>query len=105
MFDYYFYTAVPILIPAAAAIIYLFGYIKLKWEFLRIGFTGACFSSISGFESIYTETDYDSPEMIDYLIDGMWIVGWGLEVICLYLIIKKVIEIQSQKSNDDPVFK
>jgi hypothetical protein len=97
MFGYYFYTAVPILIPAVTAIIYLFGYIKLKWEFLWIGFTGACFSSISGFESIYTEIDYDNPEMSDYLMDGMWIVGWSLEVLCLYLIIKKVIEMQSQK--------
>jgi len=83
----------------------LFSYIKLKWEFLWIGFIGACFSSISGFELIYTGINYDNPEMSDYLMEGMWIVGWSLEVLCLYLLIKKTIEIQTNKTNDDPVFK
>ena len=68
-------------------------------EFLWIGFTGACFSSISGLNSINESINYDNPEMIDYLLDSMWIVGWSLEVVCLYLILKRVIEMQSIREN------
>ena len=103
MFDDQVYSLSAIIIPTIAVIIYLYGYIKLKWEFLWIGFAGACLSSISGFDSVYESIDYDNPDMVDYLLDSMWIVGWGLEVLCLFLIIKKVIEVQSKRENDNPV--
>jgi hypothetical protein len=96
MFDELFYSISSIIIPVIAAVIYAVGYLKLKWEFLWIGFIGACFSSLSGFSSVYESINYDNPEMIDYLLESMWIVGWSLEVLCLYLIIKKVIDTQAQ---------
>ena len=97
MFDEIFYSMTSIIIPAIAAVIYAVGYIKLKWEFLWVGFIGASFSSMSGFSSIYESINYDNPEMIDYLLEGMWAVGWSLEVLCLYFIIKKVIDTQTKK--------
>ena len=96
MFDELFYSISSIIIPVIAAVIYVIGYFKLKWEFLWIGFIGACFSAVSGFSTIYESINYDDPEMIDYLLESMWIVGWSLEVLCLYLIFKKVIETQAQ---------
>jgi len=96
MFDELFYSISSIIIPVIAAVIYAVGYFKLKWEFLWIGFIGACFSTVSGFSTIYETINYDDPEMIDYLLESMWIVGWSLEVLCLYLIFKKVIETQAQ---------
>ena len=96
MFDESFYSISSITIPFIAAVIYAVGYYKLKWEFLWVGFIGACFSAVSGFSSVYESINYDNPEMIDYLLESMWVVGWSLEVLCLYLIIKKVIDAQVQ---------
>ena len=96
MLDETFYSIISIIVPVIAAVIYAVGYYKLKWEFLWIGFIGACFSAVSGFSSIYESINYDNPEMIDYLLESMWLVGWSLEVLCLYLIIKKVIDTQEK---------
>ena len=96
MFDETFYSIISIIIPVIAAVIYTVGYYKLKWEFLWIGFIGACFSAASGFSSIYESINYDNPEMIDYLLETMWQVGWSLEVLCLYLIIKKATDAQEK---------
>ena len=96
MFDELFYSLSSIIIPVIAAAIYAVGYYKLKWEFLGVGVIGACLSTVSGFSSIYESINYDNPEMIDYLLESMWVVGWGLEVLCLYLVIKKVIDTQEK---------
>jgi len=97
MFDETIYSTTSIIIPAFAAVIYTVGYYKLKWEFLWVGFIGACFSSLSGFSALYDSINYDNPEILDYLIESMWVVGWVLEVLCLYLIIKKVIDTQEKQ--------
>ena len=102
MFGDVFYSSATILISVFAAEVYLFAYIKLKWEFLWIGFTGACFNCLSGFDFIYDSINYDNPEILDYLIDLMWIIGWSLEVLCLFLIIRKVVELQAQEQDNDP---
>ena len=96
-----------IIIPIVAALIYLIAYTKLQWGFLWIGFAGACINVVSGFDVVYASIDYDNMETIDYFIDTLWVVGWTLEVICLYLIVNKVVEVQSQlqKDNDNPVMR
>jgi len=96
MFGEIFYSIASIVVPIIAAIIYAVGYLKLKWDFLWLGFIGACLSSISGVSTVYESINYENPEMIDYLLESMWIVGWSLEVLCLYFIIKKVIDSQVQ---------
>lgn len=104
MINELFNSTAAILIPAIAAMIYVFGYRKLNWDLLWIGFVGACFSCLSGFDSIYDSINYDNPEMLDYLLDGMWIVGWSLEVLCLFLIIKKCVELQSKRESEESHF-
>lgn len=101
MFDEIIYSTTSIIIPAIAAVIYAVGYYKSEWEFLWVGFIGACFSSLSGFSAVYDSINYDNPEIFDYLLESMWIVGWSLEVLCLYLIITKIIDNQEKNKNDN----
>ena len=105
MFDDSVYISVSMLIPSVAAIIYFIAFFKLHWEILWIGFVGAIMSIISGYDPIYDFIDYDNPEMFDYLLDCMWMVGWALEVFCLFLIVQKAIKLQSSNkdNNNDPI--
>jgi len=93
------YYILTITISVAAIIIYVIAYKKLGWDFLWVGITGASLSGLSGLEIFYRSINYENMGLKDHLMVNMWAVGWALEVVCLYMILSKVMKIQSQLNN------
>jgi len=93
------YFLLTITLSVAAVIIYTIAYKKLEWDFLWVGIAGACLNGVSGIDMVYESINYDDMDLKDYLLDNMWAAGWALEVVCLYMILFKVMEMHSQLKN------